>query len=110
MKPSNNIANVPDSPRLVVFHVPTYEEEKNNIIDMSTNTDDAYEESISSTEESRLVLDETNMRILIGMNNKIEKMSLRVKQLVDNNTCCIDCLCRCFSCTSFILSILSFIK
>lgn len=103
MNPSNNIANVPDSPRLVVFHVPTYEEEKNHIIDMSTNTDDTYE-------ESRLVLDETNMRILIGMNNKIEKMSLRVKQLVDNNTCCIDCLCRCFSCTSFILSILSFIK
>ena len=109
MKLSTNIANVPDSPRLVVFHVPSCEEDKqNHIIDMSTNTDDTYEDS--ATEESRLVLDETNMRILIGMNNKIEKMSLRVKQLVDNNTCCIDCLCRCFSCTSFILSILSFIK
>jgi hypothetical protein len=109
----DNIANAPDSPRLVVFHIPTHEEkeDKENIIDMSTNTEYDYEEDYKENkEDSKLILDETNMRILITMNNKIEKMSIRVKQILDKNTGCLDCLCRCFSCTSFILSILSLVK
>ena len=102
----NSFASVPESPRLVVFHIPQEEinEPNNADVDIGINTDDNYEE------DSKLIIDETNMRILINMNNKIERMSIRVKQILDNNNTCIDCLCRCFSCASFILSIFSILK
>lgn len=104
----NSFASVPESPRLVVFHIPQEEStdyKQSDTDSIGINTDDN-----NYDEDSKLILDETNMRILINMNNKIERMSIRVKQILDNNNTCIDCLCRCFSCASFILSIVSILK
>ncbi len=118
---TETFASVPESPRLVVFHIPqedtneeTYihnsllEDNDVELSEIGINTE--YSTSEFQNEKSKLIIDETNMRILINMNSKIEKMSFRIKRLIDKNNNCIDCLCRCFSCASFILSIISFIK
>jgi hypothetical protein len=113
---TETFASIPESPRLVVFHIPQEDNKENSTLfeedvelsEIGINTEESTNDLY--IENSKLIIDETNMRILINMNSKIEKMSFRIKKLIDKNNNCIDCLCRCFSCTSFILSIISFIK
>ncbi len=53
---------------------------------------------------------EINKKLLLSIDNKLERMLLRFKEAINNNTNCLDCFCRCLSCSAFIISIINWFK
>jgi hypothetical protein len=53
---------------------------------------------------------EINKKLLLSIDNKLERMLLRVKEAINENTNCLDCFCRCLSCSAFVMSIINFFK
>lgn len=110
--------NLPD----YIICIPDYKDES-----LSYNTEEIIEMRELSRNEKSLLIDkqdtstttndnyryrteETTSKILISIDNKIERLLIRVKDIANENNTCFDCLCRCFSCTSFILSLISWFK
>lgn len=54
--------------------------------------------------------EEINRKLLLSIDNKLDRMLTRVKETIENNNNCINCLCHCLSCASFALSMFNFFK
>lgn len=128
---SNNIS-IPD----FVLFVPNYEDDKEYNSDddeielrelsksgsdkeelikreMSTST---YENSYNNyslnkyNNEDNYYNNEINKKLLLSIDNKLERMLIRFKEALNENTRCIDCFCRCLSCSAFIVSLINWFK
>jgi hypothetical protein len=53
---------------------------------------------------------EINKKLLLSIDNKLERMLLRFKEAINENTNCLDCFCRCLSCSAFVMSMVNFFK
>lgn len=53
---------------------------------------------------------EINKKLLLSIDNKLERMLLRFKKAIDKNTNCLDCFCRCLSCSSFVISLINWFR
>ena len=53
---------------------------------------------------------EINKKLLLSIDNKLERMLLRVKEAINENTNSLDCFCRCLSCSAFVMSMINFFK
>jgi hypothetical protein len=53
---------------------------------------------------------EINKKLLLSIDNKLERMLLRFKKAIDKNTNCLDCFCRCLSCSSFVISLVNWFR
>lgn len=53
---------------------------------------------------------EINKKLLLSIDNKLERMLIRFKDAINENTNCLDCLCRCLSCSAFVISLVNWFR
>lgn len=66
--------------------------------------------SQSKYTEENYYNNEINKKLLLSIDNKLERMLIRFKEAINENTNCLDCLCRCLSCSAFIMSLVNWFK
>lgn len=53
---------------------------------------------------------EINKKLLLSIDNKLERMLIRFKEAINENTSCLDCFCRCLSCSAFVMSLVNWFR
>lgn len=60
--------------------------------------------------EENYINNEINKKLLLSIDNKLERMLLRFKEAINGNTNCLDCFCRCLSCSAFVISLVNWFR
>ena len=66
--------------------------------------------SQSKYTEDNYYNNEINKKLLLSIDNKLERMLIRFKDAINENTNCLNCFCRCLSCSAFVMSLVNWFR
>ena len=101
---NDNSSNLPD----FIVCIPEYGEE-DALIDI--RTDEIEMKELKNRKDIKQEYKEQmSTKLLLSIDNKVERVLFRFREVMERDVSCLDCLCRCFSCTSFVLSIINWFR
>jgi len=101
---NDNSSNLPD----FIVCIPEYSEE-DALLDIGSEQIEMKDLKYRK-EFTHQYKEQMNTKLLLSIDNKVERVLLRVREVMDQNVSCLDCLCRCFSCTSFVISLINWFR